>query len=49
MSIQNGIPTMEFDVQMSGEYDIEGEVSGFFLSYRRMHLNVFWGITMLMI
>jgi hypothetical protein len=25
MSIQNGIPTIEYDVQMSGEYDIGGQ------------------------
>ena len=30
MSIQNGIPTIEFDVEMIGEYDTEGECIGNF-------------------
>jgi hypothetical protein len=31
MSIQNGIPTLEYDVQMIGEYDREGECMGDFV------------------
>ena len=31
MSIQNNIPTIEFDVEMIGEYDTEGECMGDFL------------------